>query len=59
MDNLHKDLAAFAMTGLSVSTPEFSELMKNHSIDIFDVCIQLQLLQDKIELFLIGFPDEI
>jgi hypothetical protein len=58
MNDLQNDLVAYALGGGSSADIEFYDLMKKHSINILDACIELQRLEHEIGRLLIGFPDE-
>ena len=58
MNDLQTDLVAYALGGGSSADIEFHDLMKKHSIDILNACIELQRLEHEIGRLLTGFPDE-
>lgn len=62
MDNLtllQLDLVRYALGGLSAADTEFHYLMADHSINILDAVLELQKIEHKIQVLLLGFPEEI
>lgn len=58
MNDLHNDLVVYALGGGSSADIEFHDLMKKHSINILDACIELRRLEREIGRLLTGFPEE-